>query len=99
VDVRLHPVASEGVNFAGDDGIVTFVIRIRREGVEEGQHDSGWVAHVTNVLEQSSRYVRDLAELTSFIEGYLLRMGLASESSSAFEKRRANPLGGKDGQE
>jgi hypothetical protein len=36
----------------GGDGIVTLVIRIRMEGAGARDHEPGWMAHVTNVLEQ-----------------------------------------------
>ena len=55
------------------------MIRIRLEGTDASDTASGWVAHVTNVLEQSERYVRDLNDLTRFIAECLTRMGVAPD--------------------
>jgi hypothetical protein len=69
-----------------DEGIATFVIRIRPEGA--GEDEGGWVAHVTNVLEQSERYARGLDDLMRFIEEYLERTGMASRRVIEPEKRQ-----------
>jgi hypothetical protein len=72
-------MSDERLESSRDDGIATFVIRIRMEGTEtEGGQERGWVAHVTNVLEQSDRYVRDLKDLVHIIEEYLNRMGMGA---------------------
>jgi len=62
-----------------DDGIVAFVIRIRMEGAESEDQSTGWVAHITNVLDQSERYVRDVNDLMNFINEYLMRVGIQPE--------------------
>lgn len=68
-------MADGAFDFQRDDGIATFVIRIRQEGAG-GEDDGGWVAHVIDVLEHTERYVRDLDDLMGFIEEHLRRMGI-----------------------
>lgn len=72
----------ERLESSRDDGVVTFVIRIRAEGTEGEGPEPGWVAHVTNVLEQSERYVRGLGELADFLEAELTRMGIVPQVAS-----------------
>lgn len=67
-------MADDALQLRRDNGIATFVIRIRME--DAGTSEQGWVAHVTDVFEQSERYVRNLKDLTDFMEGQLSRMGI-----------------------
>jgi len=71
-------VVNAGSELEAEDGITTFVIRIRTEGTQARDKERGWVAHITNVLDQSERYVRDLDDLMRFIEENLTRMGVGS---------------------
>jgi hypothetical protein len=55
------------------------VIRIRPETPDQRERRN-WLGHVTNVFEQSERYVRDFDGLVAFIEESLVRMGIVPRS-------------------
>jgi hypothetical protein len=66
-----------------DDAMATFVIRIRLEAPADRQKDRAWVAHITNVIERSERWVSNLDELSDFFEKQLARMGATPQKASA----------------
>lgn len=40
--------------------------------------NQGWVGHITNVLDHRGRYVRTFTDLATFIDEYMVQMGVGS---------------------
>jgi hypothetical protein len=59
-----------------ESDVQTFVLRIRVEEPATDSHEVRWVGQITNLLDQRSRYVRDLQDVVAFVDDYLQRMGI-----------------------
>jgi hypothetical protein len=58
----------------------SFVVKVWLEEATEEAGRARWRGHITHVVSGERRYLQSLAEITWFIEGYLVRMGVAPES-------------------
>jgi hypothetical protein len=59
----------------------SFVVKTWLEVTKEEAGQARWRGHITHVVSGERRYLQSLAEITSFIEGYLVRMGVPPESA------------------
>jgi hypothetical protein len=57
----------------------SFVIKIWLEDSDDSSHQAKWRGQITHVGDQEKRYVESLHDITSFIRGYLIRMGARVE--------------------
>lgn len=59
----------------------SFVVKVWLEEKAEPGARPFWRGHVTHVISGNRRYVQSLAEITGFIEGYLVGIGIMPEAS------------------
>ena len=58
----------------------SFVVKTWLEETEEEAGCVRWRGHITHVVSGERRYLQSLAEITSFIESYLVNMGVPPEA-------------------
>jgi hypothetical protein len=58
----------------------SFVVKVWLEETAEEAGRAHWRGHITHVASGERRYLQSLTEITSFIEGYLMRMGVTPDT-------------------
>lgn len=58
----------------------SFVVKAWLEETKEEAGRARWRGHITHVVSGERRYLQSLAEISSFIEGYLVSMGVPPEA-------------------
>lgn len=58
----------------------SFVVKTWLEETREEGGRARWRGHITHVVSGERRYLQSLAEITSFIENYLVSMGVSPET-------------------
>lgn len=66
----------------------SFVVKVWLEETTEEAGRASWRGHITHVVSGERRYLQSLAEITHFVEGYLVRMGVAPESKRQLPRWR-----------
>ena len=64
----MNPVSTDE---QGEPFIHSFVIRVWLEETDTDTREAVWRGHITHIPGDERKYLKDLSEIPTFIEGYL----------------------------